>query len=189
MKIAPLTLGRSVLLLLFLALAVAPSSAQAPIKIGLVQGLTGPLEGYAKQEVTGFKLGLEYATGGKMEVIGRKIDLLVEDDQLKPDLSKQKVTKLYADDKADLVVGTTSSAAALAILPVALEFKKVLIVEPAVADSITGDKWNKYIFRTGRNSSQDAISNAVALDKPNVSIDATSAKRSGNRIRRLRTWL
>jgi branched-chain amino acid transport system substrate-binding protein len=59
---------------------------------------------------------------------------------------------------------------ALALLPVAEEYKKVLVVEPAVADSITGDKWNKYIFRTGRNSSQDAISNAVALDKPGVVI-------------------
>ncbi len=59
---------------------------------------------------------------------------------------------------------------ALAMLPVAEEYKKVLLVEPAVADSITGDKWNKYIFRTGRNSSQDAISNAVALDKAGVSI-------------------
>jgi branched-chain amino acid transport system substrate-binding protein len=52
------------------------------------------------------------------------------------------------------------------MLPVAEEYKKILLVEPAVADSITGDKWNKYIFRTGRNSSQDAIANAVALDKP-----------------------
>jgi hypothetical protein len=52
------------------------------------------------------------------------------------------------------------------MLPVAEEYKKILIVEPAVADSITGDKWNKYIFRTGRNSSQDAASNAVALDSP-----------------------
>ena len=56
------------------------------------------------------------------------------------------------------------------MLPVAEEYKKILLVEPAVADSITGDKWNKYIFRTGRNSSQDAISNAVALDKPGVTI-------------------
>jgi branched-chain amino acid transport system substrate-binding protein len=39
-----------------------------------------------------------------------------------------------------------------------------------VADSITGEKWNKYIFRTGRNSSQDAIANAVAVDKEGVSI-------------------
>jgi branched-chain amino acid transport system substrate-binding protein len=56
------------------------------------------------------------------------------------------------------------------MLPVAEEYKKILLVEPAVADSITGDKWNRYVFRTGRNSSQDAISNAVALDKPNTYI-------------------
>eukprot|EP01035_Chromulina_nebulosa_P029998 gene29999-biopygen19188 len=49
------------------------------------------------------------------------------------------------------------------MLPVAEEYKKILLVEPAVADAITGDKWNKYIFRTGRNSSQDAISNAFSL--------------------------
>ena len=64
----------------------------------------------------------------------------------------------------------TSSAAAIAMLPVAEEHKKILIVEPAVADQITGDKWNRYIFRTGRNSSQDAISNAVAIGKPGVHI-------------------
>ena len=58
----------------------------------------------------------------------------------------------------------------MALLPVAEEYKKILLVEPAVADAITGDKWNKYIFRTGRNSSQDAISNAVALDKAGTTI-------------------
>ena len=158
------------LLASLLALPAGDVAAQAPVKIGLVQGLTGPFEVYAKQAVTGFKLGLEYATGGKMDVLGRKIELLVEDDQLKPDVSKQKVTKLYADDKVDLVVGTTSSAAALAILPVAAEFKKVLVVEPAVADSITGEHWNRYIFRTGRSSGQDAIANALAVAKPGASI-------------------
>ena len=76
----------------------------------------------------------------------------------------------YGDDKADIAVGPSSSGVALALLPVAEEYKKILLVEPAVADSITGDKWNRYIFRTGRNSSQDAISNAVALDKPGTVI-------------------
>jgi branched-chain amino acid transport system substrate-binding protein len=56
------------------------------------------------------------------------------------------------------------------MLPVAEEYKKILLVEPAVADSITGDKWNKYIFRTGRNSSQDALANAAAFDQEGVSI-------------------
>jgi branched-chain amino acid transport system substrate-binding protein len=153
-------------------MAGAPSelAAQAPIKIGVVQGLTGPFEVYAKQMVNGFKLGLEYGTGGKQEVLGRKIEVLVEDDQLKPDVAKRLVTKLYSDDKVDLVVATTSSAAALAVLPVAQEFKKVLVVEPAVADSITGEHWNRYIFRTGRNSGQDAIANALAVAKPGVQI-------------------
>src|SRR5919204_4746828 len=152
------------------ALVVQPAAGQAPIKVGLVQGLGGPFEVYAKQAVNGFKLGLEYATAGKMDVGGRKIEVLVEDDQLKPDVAKRIVTKLYADDKVDLVVGMTSSAAALAVVPVAAEFQKVLIVEPAVADSITGEHWNRYIFRTGRNSSHDAIANALAIAKPGVSV-------------------
>jgi branched-chain amino acid transport system substrate-binding protein len=146
--------------------------AEPPIKIGIVQGFSGALEAYAKQMLTGFKMGLEYGTKGKNEIIGRKVDLIVEDDQLKPDVAKRLITKLYADDKVDLVVGTTSSAAALAMLPVALEFKKVLLVEPAVADSITGSAWNRYIFRTGRNSGQDAIANAKAVAKPGAFLAA-----------------
>jgi branched-chain amino acid transport system substrate-binding protein len=157
-------------LVALVALAPAPAAAQAPIKIGLVQGITGPFEAYAKQVVEGFKLGLEYGTQGKNEILGRKVQVIVEDDQLKPDVSKRLVTKLYADDKVDLVVGTTSSAAALAVLPVAAEFKKVIVVEPAVADSITGEHWNRYVFRTGRNSSHDAIANALAVARPGVSI-------------------
>jgi len=158
-------IGIVFLVLLFLTV---PAEAQPPVKIGILQGFSGALEAYAKQMLTGFKLGVEYGTKGKNTVLGRKVELLVEDDQLKPDVAKRLITKFYADDKVDLVVGTTSSAAALAILPVALEFKKVLLVEPAVADSITGSAWNRYVFRTGRNSGQDAISNAKAVAKPGV---------------------
>jgi branched-chain amino acid transport system substrate-binding protein len=146
--------------------------AQIPIKIGLVQGFTGDevYTVYAKHVKRGLDLGLEYATSGKQELLGRRIEVIEEDDQLKPDVAKQKVTKLYADDKVDLVVGTTSSAAAVAVLPVAAEFKKVLIVEPAVDDRITGKNWNRYVFRTGRTFTQDAIANALAVAKPGVSI-------------------
>ncbi len=166
-------LKRYMKLILGIGLAIfflAPeiSGAQPPIKIGIIQGFSGALEAYAKQMLTGFKMGLEYGTKGKNEIIGRKVELIVEDDQIKPDVAKRLITKLYADDKVDLVVGTTSSAAALAMLPVAQEFKKILLVEPAVADSITGSAWNRYIFRTGRNSGQDAIANAKAVAKPGV---------------------
>lgn len=155
-----------------LAIGTSPLNAAEPIKIGILQGLSGALEVYAKAEVTGFKMGLEWATKGTNQIIGRDVQLLVEDTQLKSDRAKMLLTKMYGDDKVDIAVGPTSSGVALAILPVAEEFKKILVVEPAVADSITGANWNRYIFRTGRNSSQDAISNAVAIAKPGVSIAA-----------------
>ncbi|MET4576299.1 substrate-binding domain-containing protein [Ottowia thiooxydans] len=154
-----------------LTAASAPVLAQSgTIKIAHVYSKTGPLEAYGKQTQAGLMMGLEYATGGTMTVNGKKITVLEKDDQGKPDLGKSLLAAAYADDKVDLAVGPTSSGVALAMLPVAEEYKKILLVEPAVADSITGDKWNKYIFRTGRNSSQDAISNAVAMDKEGVSV-------------------
>jgi branched-chain amino acid transport system substrate-binding protein len=140
------------------------------IKIAHVYSRTGPLEAYGKQTQTGLMMGLDYATGGTMAVNGRKITVIEKDDQGKPDLGKSLLATAYSDDKVDLAIGPTSSGVALALLPVAEEYRKILLVEPAVADSITGEKWNKFIFRTGRNSSQDAISNAVALDKPGVTI-------------------
>ena len=157
-----------------LASAVALSAmAQAPakdIRIAHIMGKTGALEAYAKQSQIGFMMGLDYATGGTMTVAGRKLVVIERDDQGKPDLGKNLLAAAYADDKVDIAVGTTSSAVALAMLPVAEENKRILLVEPAVADAITGEKWNKYIFRTGRNSSQDAIANAVAFDKEGVNI-------------------
>ena len=146
------------------------AQAKGEIRIAHVYSKSGPLEAYGKQTQTGLILGLEYATGGSMTVAGKKIVLIEKDDQGKPDVGKSLLAAAYGDDKADIAVGPSSSGVALALLPVAEEYKKILLVEPAVADSITGEKWNKYIFRTGRNSSQDAISNAVAQDKAGTSI-------------------
>jgi branched-chain amino acid transport system substrate-binding protein len=146
-----------------------PALAQ-DIKIAHVYDKTGALEAYAKQSHIGFMMGLEYATGGKMEVLGRKIVVIEKDTQTKPDVGRSVLAEAYGDDNVALAVGPVNSGVALAMLPVAQENKKILLVEPAVADSITGANWNRYIFRTGRNSSQDAVSNAVALGKPGVVI-------------------
>ena len=153
------------------SLSLTPlAHAADPVKVALISDSTGPLEAYAKQTVAGFKLGLEYYTKGTMEVAGRKITLLELDSQNKPDVGRNVLSEAFGDKDADIAVGGTNSAVALAMLPVAEEFKKVFIVEPAVADAIPGDKWNRYIFRTGRNSSQDAIANAKAIGKPGVVI-------------------
>lgn len=150
--------------------ALLPVSGWADVKIAHVYDKTGALEAYAKQSHIGLILGLEYATGGKMEVDGQKLVVIEKDTQLKPDIGKAALAEAYGDDEADIAVGPVSSGVALAMLPVALEYQKILVVEPAVADSVTGKDWNRYIFRTARNSSQDAISNAVALGEPDTSI-------------------
>ncbi|MCP4820930.1 MAG: ABC transporter substrate-binding protein [Shimia sp.] len=151
-------------------LALTATAAFADIKIAHVYGKTGPFEAYAKQSHDGLMLGLEFATGGTMEINGEKIVVIEKDTQLKPDNGKALLEEAYGDDEVDLAVGPVSSGVALAMLPVAEEYEKLLIVEPAVADSITGANYNRYIFRTSRNSSQDAVANAIALAGDNVHI-------------------
>ena len=153
-----------------LAVWTLTAAQAADLKIALIYSKTGPLEAYAKQTETGLMLGFEYLTGGTMTLDGRKIVVLLKDDQGKPDVAKSQLEQAYSDDNVDLAIGTTSSGATLAMLPVAEDAKKLLLVEPAVADSITGDKWNRYIFRSARNSTQDALAAAVALGKGDISI-------------------
>ena len=156
---------RNLLIVPFLLASALIFAQSKEIRIALVYDKTGPLEAYMKQTHTGLQMGLDFATDGTMMVAGRKIVLIERDSQGKPDVAKAQLAAAYADDKADVAIGATGSGASLAMLPVAEEYKKILLIEPAVADSITGEKWNRYVFRTGRNSSQDAISNAQALDK------------------------
>src|SRR6218665_1801583 len=155
------------------ALAVSAAAAFAQtgeIRIAHIHSKTGPQQSLSMQTQAGLLLGLDYATSGSMMVHGKKLVLIEKDDQGKPDLGRSLLAAAYADDKADIAIGPALSSVAVAMLRVAQEYKKILLVEPAVADSITGDKWNPYIFRTGRNSSQDAIANAAAIDKPGVSV-------------------
>ncbi len=161
---------RRLALMVMACAAVAAHAQSGEIRIAHVYDKTGPLEAYAKQTHVGLMMGLEYATGGTMTVAGKRLVVIEKDSQFKPDVGAKQLAAAYADDKADIAIGPTGSGVALAMLPVAEEYRKILLVEPAVADSITGDKWNRFIFRTGRNSSQDAISNAVALDKPGTVI-------------------
>lgn len=150
--------------------AQSGAKEKEPIKIGIATSKTGALEAYGKQSIRGFELGIDYATKGTNKVAGRVIQIIVEDTETKPDVAKQKALKLLDNDKVDILVGSASSTDALAILPLAQEYKKVMVVEPAVADTITGSQWNRYIFRTGRNSSQDAVAGAAAIAKQGVKI-------------------
>lgn len=133
------------------------ATGQEPVKIGVVTSQSGPLESYGTQELRGLKLGIAYATNGTNEVLGRKIDLLVEDDAGDPGKGVQAARKLIEQDKVDVLQGCASSGVALAVEQVAAQYKKIFVVDPAAADSITGKDLNRYTFRTGSSVSQDAL--------------------------------
>lgn len=155
---------RPLLPALVLALC-APLFAQ-DIKVSYIASKSGPLEAYGKQNEEGFRMGLDYATLGTMKVNGRAIQVIYKDDQGKPERARALMSEAYRDDKADLVVGGTLSATALLMVQVALEEKKVFIIDVAAAHQITGEKYNRYVFRVGRTTEHEAIASALGAAKP-----------------------
>jgi len=154
-----------------MGLAMATAAwAEDPIKIALVHGISGhSFEAFSKQAQTGFELGIEYATDGTGEVRGRKIEIIHKDTQFKPDVARAVLAEAYGDDEVLLAVGATSSGVTKGLLPIAEEYERILIVEPAVADSLTGPESNRYVFKTSRNSSMDMQAQALAL-KPDETL-------------------
>lgn len=140
------------------------------IKIGVLISGTGALETYGLQTKNGFELGIEYATDGTNEVAGKKIEYIFKDTETDPTTARQAALGLLEDDEVDFLVGSSSSGDTLAVTPLAEEYETIMVVEPAAADSITGSEYNDYIFRTARNSSQDAVAAAAAVADEGVKI-------------------
>ncbi|MGM0571801.1 substrate-binding domain-containing protein [Marinobacter sp.] len=158
-------------IMLAAAISMGAVSVQAAdsIRVAHVTDFTGALAPYAEQLSIGLKMGFEYATDGSMEIEGRKLELIRKDSQMDPARARSLVEEAYAEDDAHIVVGPVTSGVALATLPLAEEYERIIMPE-GVADAITGSEWNRYVFRVGRNSSQDAVSNAVALGKEGVCV-------------------
>ncbi len=138
----------------------AEAAVEDEILIGGLTSLSGVLMDYGQQMQRGFELGLEFATNGTMEVAGRPIRVIWEDTTTVPEVARERAIKLLDEDEVDIVVGPTSSADAFAILPLFEEYERILVMEPAAADFLTGELSNRFVFRTGRNTAQD--SNAMA---------------------------
>ena len=151
----------------------APTEApKEPILIGGLTSLSGGLMDYGNQMKRGFELGLEYATDGTMMVAGRPIEVIWEDTTTVPEVARERAIKLLDEDEVDIIVGPASSSDAFAILGLAEEYETVFILEPAAADFLTGEVANRYIFRTGRNTAQDAAAMAAVMAGSKVSIFA-----------------
>jgi branched-chain amino acid transport system substrate-binding protein len=124
---------------------IIAARGDTPIKIGMVDPLTGVYSAVAQNEVIGAKLAVEQinAKGG---VLGRPIELLIEDSANDVGTGVQKTRKLIERDEVNFIIGDVNSGIAQAMAQVTAEKKVLHIVSGGHTDGITGKdcKWNVY---------------------------------------------
>jgi branched-chain amino acid transport system substrate-binding protein len=135
-------------------------AAATPYKIGIVYSRTGLLSAYGAEYIQGLRYGLAYATKGKMEVNGRKLEVTAVDDATDPTKAVAAGRDLIGKGYK-ILAGSVSSGVALQMAPLAEQNKVLFISGPAATDAITGI--NKYTFRSGRQTYQDVKTAATFL--------------------------
>ncbi len=138
-----------VVLLFALAVGATPPGAAETVKIGVVEGLTGPpaIVDFGESYLQGIQLAVkEYqAAGGKY-----KINLVVYDDEANPQRAVSLVTRLIGEDKVSAVIGTVSSGNVMAFAPLLQKAQIPLMAGPSIATDITTkfiQESKSYIFR------------------------------------------
>ena len=137
---------------------VVKALGDAPVKIGMVNPLTGVLSALAQSEADGAKYAVA-EINNKGGILGRQVELLVEDSANDVGTGVQKTRKLIDRDQVDVIVGDVNSGIAYAMSQVTNEKKVFHIVPGGHTDPITGTncKWN--VFRVCNTTSMEA--NAV----------------------------
>lgn len=132
---------------------------ETPVKLGMVEPLTGVYGQLAAAEVEGAQLALEEVnrSGG---ILGREVQLLVEDSGNDADTGVGKTQKLIDHDQADFILGNVNSAVALAMMRVTYEKRKLHIVTGGHTDEITGSRCRWNVFRICKSATMEA--NAIA---------------------------
>ena len=139
---------------LTIALFAAPSLAQEPIKIGVTQPLTGAFAASGNYVAQGAKIAEEAinASGG---VLGRKIQLVIEDNKSNPTEAVAPAEKLISKDKVPVLMGAWSSTLTLAVMPKLMEYEVPMLVETSSSGKIT-TSGNPFIFRISPTSEMEA---------------------------------
>ena len=140
-------------LTLILTLSVGiPSGTTAAdtIKIGLLDPLSGTFENLGRTWLTGaqFAVDEQNAKGG---LLGKKIEILAEDDEGKPDVATRKAKKLILEHKVNFLSSGFGSHIAIALNKVATNYKTPYILYGALTDSIQGKEFSPYGFRVCMN--------------------------------------
>ena len=117
-----------------------------PFKLGMIQPLSGTAAPGGKTALVGGQMAVDHInkTGG---IGGRPVELLVADDESKPDVGRRKTEKLILEDKIDVHAGGYLSNICLACMPVYEEHKIVNMITVCLDTTITTSKCSRYTFR------------------------------------------
>jgi branched-chain amino acid transport system substrate-binding protein len=147
MKKTILTTGVSLL-----ALAASPAFAQQQsIKIGFISTFSGPAAAIGNDMRNAFELALDHH-GRKIG--GLPVEVIYEDDQIKPEVGVQKTQKLIESDKVDFIVGYIWSNVLLASLKPIVDSKTVTVVTNAGPSQLAGELCSPYVFSTSWQNDQ-----------------------------------
>ncbi|HET8667576.1 MAG TPA: ABC transporter substrate-binding protein, partial [Terriglobales bacterium] len=164
---------KTILLTTVLAVATAAGAAAAdgPIKIGVDTPLSGTYAGIGQQVRWGYELATNEinAKGG---VLGRKIQLIFEDEEANPAVAVQKAEKLFQVENVDFLAGTVNSGSTVAVGQTAERANKLMATSVSFADDITGDKCSPNVFRVNAKAGQQSAALAAWLAKahPNATV-------------------
>ena len=147
-----LTLGVVVALVLAVAAAPPPAWAQkGPIKIGFIAQMTGGAAQVGKDMVNGLMM---YLAEHGNQIAGRKVEVIVEDNQGSPAVALTKLRKLVESDKVQVLAGGLFAHVGYALAPKVDEYKVPMLYPVMAADDLTQRKPAKWVVRTGWTSSQ-----------------------------------
>jgi len=147
-------------------IAAAPTVAQQKtIKIGFISSFSGPVAAIGNDMRNSFELALDHL-GRK--VGGMPVEVIYEDDQIKPEVGVQKTQKLIESDKVDFMVGYIWSNVALASLKPLVDSKTITFITNAGASQISGELCSPYVFTTSWNNDQTPQAVGLYMNQKNV---------------------
>ena len=146
---------------------VGAAFAQDMIKIGVNEPLTGAVAASGNYVTDGARLAAEEinASGG---VLGKKVELIIEDNKSNPKEAVAAAEKLIVKDKVTVMMGAWSSTYTLAVMPKLMEYGVPMVVETSSSGKIT-TSGNPWIFRISPTSEMEAKAFGGKADKLGIS--------------------
>lgn len=134
------------------------------VKLGFVADITGPGFLIALSQKNALELGTEEinSTGG---LLGKKVELVIRDSQLKPELGAVLARDLILKEKVDFLIGPTSSAVAQTVSQVCKEHKKLIYFHAANNDNLTDEQGHRYLYQVIPNTYMEGQAIALYLSK------------------------